>query len=173
MSEGGDGGRRDALKHLIVLGSAALGCAVAAPAAVFIAAPVKVGGSGLERWVRTVRLDALPDGAPQKVSIVADQRDAWTVSHNVDLGSVWLVRRGQTVVALSAVCPHLGCSIDALADGSFGCPCHTSTFAADGAKTGGPTPRAMDPMATRIEEGFVAVNFQRFRIGTEARETLG
>jgi menaquinol-cytochrome c reductase iron-sulfur subunit len=173
MSEGGDGGRRDALKHLIVLGSAALGCAVAAPAAVFIAAPVKVGGAGLERWVRTVRLDALPEGEPQKVSIVADQRDAWTVSHNVDLGSVWLVRRGSTVVALSAVCPHLGCSIDALADGSFGCPCHTSAFAADGAKTGGPTPRAMDPMATRIEEGFVAVNFQRFRIGTEARETLG
>jgi menaquinol-cytochrome c reductase iron-sulfur subunit len=173
MSEGGDGGRRDALRHLIVLGSAALGCAVAAPAAVFIAAPVRVGGGGTERWVRTVRLEALPEGEPRKVSIVADQRDAWTVSHNVDLGSVWLVRHGQDVVALSAVCPHLGCSIDSLPDGSFGCPCHTSTFAADGAKTGGPTPRAMDPMATRIEEGFVAVNFQRFRIGTDSRETLG
>ena len=173
MAEGGDGGRRDALKHLIVLGSAALGCAVAAPAAVFIAAPVKVGGAAAERWVRTLRLDALPEGEPRKVSIVADQRDAWTVAHDVDLGSVWLVRRGKDVVALSAVCPHLGCSIDALADGSFGCPCHTSTFAPDGAKTGGPTPRPMDPMATRIEDGFVAVNFQKFRIGTEAREALG
>jgi cytochrome b6-f complex iron-sulfur subunit/menaquinol-cytochrome c reductase iron-sulfur subunit len=173
MSEGGDGGRRDALKHLIVLGSAALGCAVAAPAAVFLAAPVKVGGSGKEQWVRTLRLEALPEGEPRKVSIVADQRDAWTVAHDVDLGSVWLVRHGSDVVALSAVCPHLGCSIDALPNGSFACPCHTSTFAADGAKTGGPTPRAMDPMTTRIEDGFVAVNFQKFRIGTESREALG
>jgi quinol---cytochrome c reductase iron-sulfur subunit, bacillus type len=175
MSEGkGDSeGRRGALKHLIVLGSAALGCAVGAPALVFVAAPVKSGGGGVERWVRTVRLETLRDGEPRKVSIVADVHDAWTVARDVDLGSVWLVRRGDAVHALSAVCPHLGCSIDALPDGSFGCPCHTSTFAPDGAKTGGPTPRAMDPLATRIDEGFVAVDFRKFRIGTADREAIG
>jgi cytochrome b6-f complex iron-sulfur subunit/menaquinol-cytochrome c reductase iron-sulfur subunit len=140
---------------------------------VFLAAPVKTGGGQSGRWVRTVRLDTLREGEPRKVSIVADQRDAWTVAHDVDLGAVWLVRRGGDVVALSAVCPHLGCSIDAAPDGSFACPCHTSTFAADGAKTGGPTPRGMDPLATKIDDGFVAVDFQRFRIGTAERETLG
>jgi Rieske Fe-S protein len=123
--------------------------------------------------VRTVRLDMLREGEPRKVSIVADQRDAWTVAHDVDLGAVWLVRHGSEVHALSAVCPHLGCSIDSAPDGSFACPCHTSTFAPDGAKTGGPTPRAMDPLATKIDEGFVAVDFQKFRIGTDARETIG
>ena len=173
MSEAGDGGRRGALKHLIVLGSAALGCAVAAPAVVFIAAPVKTGGGEAGRWVRTVRLDTLREGEPRKVSIVADQRDAWTLARDVELGAVWLVRRGSEVLALSAVCPHLGCSIDAAAGGSFGCPCHTSTFAPDGAKTGGPTPRGMDPMPTKIDDGFVAVSFQRFRIGTADRETIG
>jgi len=120
-----------------------------------------------------VRLETLQDGEPRKVSIVADQKDAWTVSHDVDLGAVWLVRRGDAVLALSAVCPHLGCSIDARPDGTFACPCHTSTFAADGAKTGGPTPRPMDPLRTKIEEGFVAVDFQRFRIGSAAREAIG
>ncbi len=170
---GDDGGRRDALKHLIVLGSAALGCAVAAPAAVFIAAPVKIGGARTERWVRTVRLDTLPDGEPLKVAIVTDQRDAWTVAHDVDLGSVWLVRHGGDVLALSTVCPHLGCAVDALADRTFGCPCHTSTFAADGTKTGGPSPRAMDPLATKVEDGFVLVDFRRYRMGTEAREAIG
>jgi len=173
MSDGGDGGRRDALRHLIVLGGAALGCAVGAPAVVFLAAPVKTGGDRAARWVRTVRFESLTEGEPKKVSIVADQRDAWTVAKDVDLGAVWLVRRGEHVVALSAVCPHLGCSIDSLADGSFGCPCHTSTFAADGAKTGGPTPRGMDPLATKLDDGFVAVDFQKFRIGTDARETIG
>lgn len=173
MSDGGDGGRRDALRHLIVLGGAALGCAVGAPAAIFLAAPVKVGAGHAERWVKTVRLDSLTDGEPKKVSIVADQRDAWTVAKDVDLGAVWLVRKGDQVAALSAVCPHLGCSVDALADKTFGCPCHTSTFAADGAKTGGPSPRGMDPLATKIEDGFVAVDFQKFRIGTDAREAVG
>ncbi len=170
---GENGGRRDAIRHLVVLGSAALGCAVGAPALVFLAAPVTTGGGGVERWVRTVRLDTLREGEPKKVSIVADERDAWTVAHGVDLGAVWLVRRGAEVHALSAVCPHLGCSIDSLPDGSFGCPCHTSTFAADGAKTGGPTPRGMDPMTTKIDDGFVAVDFRKFRIGTAEREAIG
>ena len=131
------------------------------------------GGGGAERWVRTVRLDTLRDGEPRKVSIVADEHDAWMVARNVELGTVWLVRRGDAVRALSAVCPHLGCSIDALPDGSFTCPCHTSTFAPDGAKTGGPTPRGMDPLATKVDEGFVAVDFRKFRIGTADREAIG
>jgi cytochrome b6-f complex iron-sulfur subunit/menaquinol-cytochrome c reductase iron-sulfur subunit len=174
MSEGTGGeGRRGALKHLIVLGSAALGCAVGGPALVFVAAPVKTSGDGAERWVRTVRLDSLQEGQPRKVAIVADQRDAWTVAHDVDLGSVWLVRHGDEVRAFSAVCPHLGCSIDATPEGSFACPCHTSTFAADGAKTGGPSPRAMDPLATKIEGGVVAVDFRKYRIGTAEREAIG
>ena len=172
MSDG-DTGRRGALKHLIVVGSAAIGCAIAVPAAVFIAAPVKGGGGGNARWVKTVRLDALREGEPHKVAIVDDERDAWTISRGVELGSVWLVRHGDDVVALSAVCPHLGCAVTALPDATFGCPCHTSTFAADGAKTGGPSPRGMDPLATKIDGGYVAVDFRKFRIGTHDREAIG
>jgi cytochrome b6-f complex iron-sulfur subunit/menaquinol-cytochrome c reductase iron-sulfur subunit len=175
MSEGTGGGegRRGALKHLVVLGGAALGCAVGAPALVFLAAPISTSASNAERWVRTVRLDALEEGKPRKVSILADQRDAWTVARDVNLGSVWLVRRGDEVHALSAVCPHLGCAIDATADGSFSCPCHDSTFGADGSRTRGPTPRAMDPMTTKIVDGVVVVDFRKFRIGTPSREAIG
>ncbi len=173
MSDG-ETGRRGALKHLIVVGSAAIGCAVAAPAAVFIAAPVKSGGGDrAARWVKTIRFETLREGEPRKVAIVDDEQDAWTLSRGVELGSVWLVRRGEQVVAFSAVCPHLGCAVNALADGSFGCPCHTSTFDAAGKKTGGPTPRDMDPMATKIDAGFVAVDFRKFRIGTNDREAIG
>jgi cytochrome b6-f complex iron-sulfur subunit/menaquinol-cytochrome c reductase iron-sulfur subunit len=176
-AESGDGsgveGRRGALKHLIVLGSAALGCALAAPAVVFLAAPVRSGGASAPRWVRTIPFDSLREGEPRKVSIVADQRDAYTLARDVDLGAVWLVRRGGDVLALSAVCPHLGCSINAVPDGSFACPCHTSTFGADGAKVGGPTPRGMDPLPTKIDNGYVEVDFQKFRIGTAERETIG
>jgi menaquinol-cytochrome c reductase iron-sulfur subunit len=175
MNDAADGGegRRGALKHLIVIGSAALGCAVAAPAAVFIAAPLERPGQSPARWVRTVRLDALREGEPKKVSVISDERDAWTVAHDVDLGAVWLVRRGSEVTALSAVCPHLGCAITTVPEGGFGCPCHTSSFGADGARAGGPAPRGMDPLATKIDDGFVVVAFNRFRLGTPARETIG
>jgi cytochrome b6-f complex iron-sulfur subunit/menaquinol-cytochrome c reductase iron-sulfur subunit len=169
--------RRGALKHLLVVGGAAVGCIVAAPAAVFVAAPARAtGGSGGQRdqrWVKTVRLDALTDGEPKKVSIVDDERDAWTIQRGVDLGSVWLVRRGADVVALSAVCPHLGCTVGSLPDGSFVCPCHDSTFTATGDAVSGPSPRGMDPLATKIEDGVVLVDFKRFRTGTRDRETVG
>ncbi len=39
--------------------------------------------------------------------------------------------------ALSLVCPHLGCTVEQNA-GGFACPCHGSTFDADGAILTGP-----------------------------------
>jgi len=175
MSGADDGeGRRSALKRMVVLGGAALGCAVGAPAAVFVVAPLAGGGSvGGGQWVRTVRLDALREGEPKKVSIVADRRDAWTVERSVELGSVWLVRRGKEVLALSTVCPHLGCAVGSRPAGGFFCPCHESDFDGDGAKKSGPSPRGMDPLATRIDDGVVAVRFQSFRTGTPQREAIG
>jgi Rieske Fe-S protein len=148
----------------IVAGSCAIGAATAIPAAAFVAAPIGAGGAG-GRWVRTIRLDQLKEGEPKRVAIVDDRRDAWTLEKAVDLGSVWLVRHGDKVTAFSAVCPHLGCSVNALADGAFSCPCHTSAFDAAGKKKSGPSPRDMDTLGTRIEEGFVAVDFRRFKIG--------
>src|SRR6202044_3966168 len=110
-------------------------------------------------------LDALRPGEPKKVAIVADERDAWTITKDVELGAAWLLLRGDGVLALSTTCPHLGCSVGANADGTgFGCPCHPSTFDADGHRTGGPAPRDMDVLATRVEDGFVLVDFRRYRM---------
>lgn len=148
----------------IVAGSCAIGAAAAIPAAAFVAAPVGAPAGG-GRWVRTLRLDQLKEGEPKRVAIVDDRRDAWTIERGVELGSVWLVRHGNDVKAFSAVCPHLGCSVNALADGAFACPCHTSAFDPQGKKKSGPSPRDLDALSTRIEDGFVAVDFRRFKIG--------
>lgn len=172
-------GRRDALTKLVVVGSAAFGCALAAPAAVFVTAPLRSGGSHGERWVKTVRVTDLTEGQPKKVAIVADQRDAWTLSKDVELGAVWLTRRGDAVSAFSVVCPHLGCSINAetgnaeAGGGGFGCPCHTSAFDGTGKKVSGPSPRDMDALVTKVEGGFVLVDFRKFRIGVEERQEIG
>ena len=181
MPEGDETGRRGALRTLITAGGAAFGCALAAPALVFVAGPLAPTGGGPSsssgRWIRTVKLDALREGEPRKVAVVADQRDAWTITKNVELGAAWLTRRGDTVTALSATCPHLGCSVNADAgrpgDAGFTCPCHASVFDADGKREAGPSPRGLDTLPTRIEDGFVVVDFRIYRTGTADKVEIG
>jgi cytochrome b6-f complex iron-sulfur subunit/menaquinol-cytochrome c reductase iron-sulfur subunit len=149
-----------------VVGSCAIAAATAIPAAAFVAAPVSSKGAA-GRWVRTLRVEQLVDGEPKRVAIVDDRRDAWTIERGVELGSVWVVKHGDKISAFSAVCPHLGCSVNVApqAGAGFACPCHTSAFDASGKRKSGPSPRDLDELATRIEDGFVAVDFRRFRIG--------
>ncbi len=156
-------------RRALVLATCAGACAVtvmaAAPAIQVALAPL-ASKSSQGRWVRTVKLDQLEEGEPRRVAIIDDRHDAWTVERNVELGSVWLVRRGDQVLALSSVCPHLGCSVNAVpGGGGFACPCHTSAFDPAGKRTSGPSPRDLDTLATKIEDGHVAVDFRRFRIG--------
>jgi len=166
--------RRRFLKVLVAAGGAAFTGALAVRAVVFVSAPLAGDRSTGARWVKTVRLDSLPEGEPKKVSIVADQRDAWTLTRNVELGAAWLIRKGDKVVALSTSCPHLGCAVGTAPDGkSFGCPCHTSSFDPQGKRTGGPSPRDMDPLETRIEDGIVLVDFRRYRISIADRVEVG
>jgi len=107
---------------------------------------------------------------------VADERDAWTLTKDVELGAAWLVRRGESVLAWSSTCPHLGCAIragDGAGEGGFSCPCHASTFAGDGKRGEGPSPRDMDALATKVEEGFVVVDFRKYRTGTPEKVEIG
>lgn len=72
------------------------------------------------------RPDDFADGS---ITFIADER-------------VFLLRRGNTFRCLSAVCTHLGCTVNQAAHG-YHCPCHGSTFNAQGQVTGGPAPRAL------------------------------
>ena len=46
------------------------------------------------------------------------------------------------VIALSAVCTHLGCTVNLAGDG-FHCPCHGSVFDKSGAVVSGPAPTGL------------------------------
>jgi menaquinol-cytochrome c reductase iron-sulfur subunit len=152
-------------------GAVALCAAATLPAVAFVVAP-RAGSGG--RWVRTVRLDALTEATPRKVKIVSDERDAWKLEKNAELGAVWLVRKGDRVRALAALCPHLGCSIGPSEDKrGFACPCHDSFFDADGKRQEGPSPRDMDALETRVVHEWVEVDFRRYRQGTPERIEIG
>ena len=70
--------------------------------------------------------DDYPDGS---VTFLEDER-------------VFLVRRGNSFRCLSAVCTHLGCTVNRSEKG-YHCPCHGSAFSQDGNVESGPAPRAL------------------------------
>jgi cytochrome b6-f complex iron-sulfur subunit len=54
----------------------------------------------------------------------------------------FLVRKGNTFRCLSAVCTHLGCTVNR-ADQGYHCPCHGSLFDNEGKVQSGPAPRPL------------------------------
>jgi menaquinol-cytochrome c reductase iron-sulfur subunit len=165
-------GRRGALQTIAAVGGAVGCCALAVPTLRFLVTPA-LGPAGAGRWIKTVPADSLPDGEPKRVALVADHRDAWTLEKDVELGAAWLLRKGSEIVAWSTVCPHLGCSVNKSATGGgFECPCHDSSFGADGQRLTGPSPRGLDTLGSKVEDGFVHVEFQRFRQGTPEKEPV-
>ncbi len=63
-----------------------------------------------------------------------------------------------TFAAFGTTCPHQGCSVDTVADGTINCPCHGSRFhVADGSVAQGPATRGLTPRAVRVTGGQVTV----------------
>lgn len=176
-AETAEGGapRRDFLRGAaaLALGGVALTTPVGAGAKVWLhplRAPREAGA-----WSRVTRLTALPaDGVPRRFLVWAERVNAWTRLPRRPVGSVYLRRTaGDQVLALHATCPHAGCPVEfAPGQGGFLCPCHNSTFAADGSVNdpASPSPRGLDTLEVEIRGGDeVWVRFQNFRAGVREK----
>ena len=75
-------------------------------------------------------------------------------------GRFYLVRLADGgFLALSIVCPHLGCSVSwNEKEGDFVCPCHASKFNINGAVLNPPAARPLDTYPVRIENKVVQVS---------------
>lgn len=166
--------RRSFLALVSGLGAGAIGLVLGLPGLRYIADPLRKTGGKKGRWVAVGQLAALSEKFPVEVPVVGEQVDAWTRSPEVRLGTAWLRREGDKVLAWNAECPHLGCKIAFDRDTShFGCPCHESSFSENGKRLGGPAPRSLDPLDTRVKDGLVEIRFVRFRAQTPDREEIG
>ncbi|MBO0801304.1 MAG: Rieske 2Fe-2S domain-containing protein [Blastocatellia bacterium] len=125
--------------------------------------------SNSEQWIGAGPLADIPEGKPVKRILAIAQEVGW--GRFTAAGSVWVIRNGDSITVFSAVCPHLGCSINTSANG-FICPCHRSSWNGAGAKTGGPTPRDMDTLEHRIEDGALLVKYQSFKQGMAKKEAI-
>lgn len=64
----------------------------------------------------------------------------------------FIVRQGEKLFALSAICTHKRCGLRADRDRSFYCPCHGSTFNPDGHVTQGPAKQDLPVFSTSLNE---------------------
>lgn len=160
-----DRGRR---RFLALCSSAAGACAagmIAAPVVAELVAPTGrktvTGGGRLDLGAP----DDFKSGVPRKIVVRGPSSDAWMTSED-ELGPVYVVREGDAFRAFSAICPHLGCAVDFEADkNEYFCPCHDTYFSKDGAVRTGPSQRGLDPLAVKVENGRVLLEFKRFRTG--------
>jgi Rieske Fe-S protein len=70
-------------------------------------------------------------------------------------GPLALDRKGNTVVCHTAICTHMGCTVNA-AGKELHCPCHGSVYDAETGKVlHGPAPRSLAAIAVSVENGEV------------------
>ena len=136
-------------------------------AARFVAGPKSVVSTA--NWSDIGALKDIVIGSPIKREVVIQQDSGWGRFYS--LRSVWIVKRDRETTVFSAACPHLGCTIDASVNG-FACPCHGSSWSASGEKLGGPSPRNLDVLESRVDGDTLRVRYQDFKQGTPRKESV-
>jgi menaquinol-cytochrome c reductase iron-sulfur subunit len=164
--------RRSFFGGLLAIGTAGMGALLAVPVLRFVFYPLYTKAGGIV-WSDVGSVDELPTNEqPLHRTVTFTQRDGWR--EVVSAQSVYVTRdsSGQFQV-LSAICPHMGCSVSWQADHDrFVCPCHGGEFKADGERISGPPPRAMDQLPTRVRDGKLQVDFKYFRSNVPNQESL-
>jgi menaquinol-cytochrome c reductase iron-sulfur subunit len=148
--------RRGFAGKLVYLLNAVIGAAMAVPAALYLLVPKKAAGA--VTWTKVGSIADLPLNAPHEVAYQRIRRDGWKIVQ--DRATAWVVKSSDNqATALHPRCTHLGCAYHW--DDSknlFACPCHASSFKADGSVIGGPAPRALDRYETKVEGGVLYVS---------------
>jgi menaquinol-cytochrome c reductase iron-sulfur subunit len=155
--EPGGRGRRSFLGTMLSVGGAAIAGLCTLPLARYIAYPLYAAESD-QSWSDLGALDEFASARePVRKLLEVQQVNGW--QQTTQRTAVYVTRDASNqLVALSSVCPHLGCSVAwQEADGKFVCPCHGGCFAADGERISGPPPRGLTVLETRSANGRLSV----------------
>ncbi|HEX3740743.1 MAG TPA: Rieske (2Fe-2S) protein [Terriglobales bacterium] len=165
-------GRRSFLAGLLAAGGAAVGALLAVPLVRFALYPV-LARTTEKSWSDVGKVDEFQNlTAPIQKLVTIEQRDGWRKT--IKQQPVYVTKDPQGgLIVLSAVCTHLGCSVRWVdAQNKFVCPCHGGMFSGDGKLLGGPPPRGLDRLETKIEDGILRTQYQFFRPLIHTKEEL-
>ena len=124
----------------------------------------------IDEWVSVGPVGDLPTGEIQHRLVTVTARGKWMDLH-VER-TVWLRRTpDDSIAVLSSICPHKDYNINWRPDlGTFVCPGHKSAFDPTGKVLSGPSPRPMDTLEYKVENGVLWVRFQKFKRSIPAKE---
>ena len=117
------------------------------------------------QWAKVGNISSLAIDQPVNMKFPFKTEDAYvreTVTRDV-----WVIKHSPAeITVFSAICPHLGCHYDwSPGTREFACPCHGSLFSIDGKVLGGPAPRPLDTLPTRLEKGELFIEWEQFKVG--------
>ena len=132
----------------------------AAGIAAGVAAALGIDRLGKSPAVLPVGQQLVENGSWKAVKAVADLPEGTPIAFRSGAIEGFLIRRGQDVTGLSAVCTHMGCILNySKFRDQFECPCHGATFKTNGQPTDKydtPLPR-LPALQVRIQRGQVEV----------------
>jgi Rieske Fe-S protein len=164
--------RRSFFGVLVASVSAVVGAMMSIPVLRFLVYPA-FRSRGESEWSTVGDIGQFSGAGPFRAEVEVRRVDGWRAS--TVKRTVWLVRNSQNqLVAVSDVCPHLGCSVPWRDDEQmFHCPCHHAKFRRSGDLIEGPSPRSLDPLPIKVEDGKLWVKYQVFRNLVATREVIG
>ena len=125
-----------------------------------------------KHFVEVADVDALPVDEPSRIVFSDLVKDAFLVEPSSS--NVWVVKHSDSnVTVFSSICPHLGCTYDwQPARKQFVCPCHSSVFSMDGKVLAGPSPRGLDTLPQKIENGKLFLQWEKFEVGIPEKRII-
>jgi Rieske Fe-S protein len=119
------------------------------------------------RWLDVAPVSQLKGDKPMMRTVLAERSAGWSLTVEEQQVFVLPTPNHQT---LSSMCPHEGCNVVWRDEtNNFFCPCHDSSFAANGERVSGPARRGLDPLPTREKDGVLQVQYQTFVNNIEER----
>ncbi len=147
---------RPSRRALLLTGAAGIAAGIAAG----VAAAVGIGRLAPRQPVPGSNVAIVEKGTWKPVKALADLPEATPVAFRSGAIEGFLIRQGQEVKGLSAVCTHMACILNfSKFRKQFECPCHGATFLMDG-QPSDPYNEPLPPLpllSVRIERGQVEV----------------
>ena len=164
------GTRRSFFVKTTVFLSSLIGLSLAIPLIGYVVSPALRRQE--KEWVKVGGIEKLPVGEPQSLDYTVTVKDGWQ-KRPISKG-VWAIKKADgQVTVYSPICPHLGCGYRWVQqDRLFECPCHGSKYALDGTVKGGPAPRPLDTLPSKVENGELFIIYQEFKSGLKNKVVL-
>lgn len=132
-----------------------IGVVVGIPAVEYIIGPALKKNT--QNWIRLGDVAKIELNNPTLFKTTVQNQTGWITSQE-EISVYVLTDDGQTYVAMSNVCTHLGCRVRWIPDtNQFDCPCHNGIYAKDGSVISGPPPRPLARYQTKVENGVLFI----------------